>query len=131
MPLDGLITDFVTTIPTRGSWDVSNKTPRQRLEMLRDFLRTPTPNVAWDFTTIEVNPECGTAGCAMGWYEHLTGKEYVGCTGSLMDEFQMGKSSTRRIFLFEGYDDSCIITPIDIADAIDRYLTGEEQTNAV
>jgi len=131
MPLD-------FNIPARGSWDVMNKkTPRERLLMLRDFLRTPAPHRFWDFGNVEVNPECGTSGCAIGWYGYLTGREADDLYDMAMyetaiyedegpDEFGISIKQASRIFgtglgcsLHKRLGD---VTPTDVADAIDRYL---------
>ncbi len=118
-------------MPKRGSWDVSDKTPVERLIMLRDFLRTPVPNKHWDFSDIAVNPECGSAGCACGWYMYLTDK-YGSLdfgTSEMLDEFGMNTYEE-----FEGIFDNGLtlklsldsmsdVSPENVADAIDEHLT--------
>lgn len=125
MPFD---IDVKYTIPARGSWDVSNKTPRERLEMLRDFLRTDVPNVAWDFTCINVEPECGTAGCALGWYEYLVGTEKFRTMRFVQNaavEFGISDNEARWFFVYGPMPpnaDGSAVTPNDVANTIDRYL---------
>ena len=112
-----------STIPARGSWDVSDKSPRERLEMLRNFLRTPTPNVAWDYTlTCTVAPECGANGCAFGWYAYLKGEHYI---EDRIDEFGISEDADFDIFFTAGQAVGKIsgdVTPDDVANAIDHYL---------
>ena len=122
MPFD---IDVKYTIPARGSWDVSDKTPRERLIMLRDFLRTDAPNVAWSYCDVDVNPECGTAGCALGWYAWLTAKSAR--FGTAMADFGLTLRTTEKLFIEAGRYTSPVkpireVTPTDVADAIDRYL---------
>ncbi len=118
--------------PKKGSWDVSELTPRQRLEKLRDFLRTPVPNLAWDFGSIHVNQDCGTNGCACGWYSYLTDNEDTGEFGSqeMLDHFGFSSwSDFDRLFdaeLSERLNKKTEeVTPVEVADAIDEYLAEE------
>ncbi len=124
----------------KGSWDMKDKSPRERLMALRDFLRTDVPNICWNFGSIGVNPECGAAGCAVGWYAFLTGQESAasfydkeagiikGGVG-VNDEFQLSPSSFWYLFtsglgnkLGKPMSD---ISPSEVADAIDEYLENE------
>ena len=117
-------------MPKRGSWDVSDKTGVERLIMLRDFLRTPVPNKAWDFGSITVNPECGSAGCACGWYQYLTNKyeDLDFGTFEMLDEFDI-KTYEDFEDIFDnglshklGLESMSEVTPENVADAIDEYL---------
>ncbi len=114
----------------KGSWNMGDKSPRERLVALRDFLRTPTPNLAWNFGTITVDPDCGTAGCGIGWYCHLTGVEsavdFFDKESSYGVEFQMPEADFYNIFtlgLGKKTGKALVdIIPLEVADAIDVYL---------
>lgn len=109
---------FDFSMPPRGSVDVSKMTPRQRLEFLRDFLRTTTPTLAWDYRKVAVAPDCGTAGCALGWWEYLVGPE---------EDFEMPGNGF-KIFIHANRRRGITreeVTPSMVADDIDAYLQGE------
>lgn len=115
---------FDISIPAHGSVDTSKMTPRERLEMLRDFLRTPTPNAYWDYENVFVRPERGKAGCALGWYIHLTGDSFLGTHLS----FDLTPAEDDRLFVSAGKArgiDMSEVTPSMVADDIDKYLRGE------
>jgi len=115
---------FDITIPARGSWNLDALTPHQRLEKLRDFLRTPIASAYWDYRDIEVDPDCGTNGCAMGWYYYLANKSMD--WRGLKDDLGLDFDTFDNIFynadgmlkrLSPKY-----ITPEDVADLIDQHL---------
>lgn len=119
-------------LPKKGSWDVSDITPRQRLEKLRDFLRTPVPNMAWNFNMISVDPDCGTSGCACGWYGYLKGDDLyttIKSFGELKLRKELGIQSPEDFYnifsvglgtrLGKSLSE---VTPTDVADAIDEYI---------
>ncbi len=131
------IEDLVELAPTslKGSWDMTDKTPRERLMALRDFLRTDIPNTCWDFSKVTCDPGCGTAGCAIGWYAYLTGMEdavdfYAG-EGNAFEgtnqHFQMPYEPFVNTFsyglsnILKKVHIGCV-TPSEVADAIDEYL---------
>lgn len=111
---------FDFSIPARGSVDASKMTPRERLEFLRDFLRTPTPNVAWDYRGVAVAPECGTAGCALGWWQYLVGPE---------EDFDLEMPGNGfKVFIHANRSRGITreeVTPSMVADDIDAWLRGE------
>ena len=122
-----------------GSWDMTDKSPRERLEALRDFLRTDVPNTCWDFGSVSCNPECGAAGCAIGWYSYLIGDEEP---LSLFDQemyeddgnhqFRMSYISFVDTFSYGLRNRLCKqflkdVTPLEVADAIDEYLEKENR----
>ena len=118
---------FDFQIPARGFWDVADKTPRERLTMLRDFLLTSTPNVAWDYTTaFGLDPECGTGACALGWYAYLTDRP-IGFENS---EFRITDDTAIDFFFNTDLTGKSMseVTPTDVANAITQYLdkTGEQ-----
>lgn len=79
----------------------------------------------WDFGTILRREPCGTVGCAMGVAQLMWGKQIW-----LYREapFDMKRVDYDNIFT-EGliYGKGCAVTPLDVADAIDRYLAAQQE----
>jgi len=97
--------------------------PRERLERLGEWLYAGGPGKeAWDYS-FTMN-ECGTIGCAIGWYRKLTGY-----AGNGEPEFNI--TGTQRFDMFIGVGDSFEnksmkqITPQDVAKVIDMVLDGK------
>lgn len=104
--------------------------PRQRLERLRDWLANGGPGKdAWDYTNI-MN-DCGTIGCAIGWYDTL-----VGLPGTINESnskrasnaFGISGENVHKCFYYaetslnKFVDD---VTPQDVAKVIDMVLDGK------
>jgi hypothetical protein len=97
--------------------------PIQRLGFLSDFLRTPAAAEFWDFRSPFCDPGCGTAGCAIGWWDHITSRR---CFSSKYgDEFGVNNNAASAIFFKTatyGKAQMGSVTPTDVADAIDGLL---------
>lgn len=146
----GKKTGVVTFASLTGSVDHTKLTPRERLETLRDFLRGPTANLAWDFGNDEFPrtlrgadvpvDECGSAACALGWWGILTDREHLwsdlawpgsgnSCSREkrCQAEFGIDAVTAWKLFSFaERYTSHYPVRPRDVADLIDRVLDGEE-----
>ncbi len=115
MPFDA------TPLPTLDP-SVRDLPPRERLERLRDWLANGGPGkAAWDYS-YEMN-DCGTVGCALGWYESLTKH-----TGNCYSEFGISFGQTSTIFFRTSSTVGKImedVTPQDVATVIDMVIDGK------
>ena len=123
MPFDGKqVPDLKTFTPGHDG-----------LRQLSYLLRHPEfwlKRFTWDFTSV-LRPDgrCGTAGCALGiaqsvWNIVEGDNTFVSMRCDEYGElFGMTASDVNRIFFTEhGKPSLSDVTPIDVADAIDRYL---------
>tara|TARA_Y100000593_G_scaffold84757_1_gene160710 strand:- start:924 stop:1289 length:366 start_codon:yes stop_codon:yes gene_type:complete len=116
---------FDISIPEPASVNTADMTITERLEFLRDFLRTPTANLYWDYDNGHVDPECGTCGCAYGWYDYLS-QTFSGhiweldevLPNDVFDRLFEHAHIARGIHFKE-------VTPTMVADDIEAYLKGE------
>ncbi len=95
--------------------------PRQRLERLRDWLYAGGPGEeAWAYN--DWMNDCGTVGCAGGWYSVLTEAH--------ANRWEFGISENQRLSIFY-YAAHFVggsfrnVTPQDVAFVIDKVLRGE------
>jgi hypothetical protein len=122
---------------------------RQLSYLLRHPELWPNPDFEWDFHEVYVDrflekkvrigmfrhqivrERCGTKGCALG----LVVQMWPECCLAPIDDantlsidaaqrwFGMAHDDAKKIFSFNGYGDDENVTPIDVADAIDEYLS--------
>lgn len=98
-----------------------------RLTKLSRLLRTGEfpASFTWDFEKYKEKTDCGTVGCALGlahmiWpndFRSLTRVEFFGTTYETDTKLFFNTNN------FYGKLDAAV-TPVDVADAIDRYLAG-------
>ncbi len=125
MPFDA------TPLPTLDP-SVRDLPPRERLERLRDWLANGGPGMAhWDYG--QVMSDCGTVGCAGGWYFILVRGEtdaekvqeafYYGHL-----EFGLTVAQYDECFVYTGdHLDKAMrsVTPEDVATVIDMVIDGK------
>lgn len=117
--------DFMPTQPLLDP-SVRDLPPRQRLIRLRDWLYAGGPGeAAWYYPT-RMNL-CGTVGCAMGWYEHLTGEkrpdeDYLEVEFGISHEAAAQAFVHANAYLEKPWGE---VTPRDVANVIDLVLRGE------
>lgn len=119
----------------KGSVNPENMTPMERLIYLRDFLRSGIPDTLWNFTCPHINPECGTKGCALGWWDYLTNRRWVryettwyAVDNGSENPFAMTNEEHHRCFTYigpltAGTHLNRNASPAEVADEIDRMLT--------
>jgi hypothetical protein len=85
----------------------------------------------WDFSKILTHVPCGTVGCAMGIARRMWPRAIgSACSGSLARAFDLDETDMVDIFVGPSsrfYSRAALIdidglTPLDVADAIHRYL---------
>ena len=107
---------------------------REGLRRLAEVLRQKTPRFTWDFGTVYTEEECGSKGCAYGlarflWPHDIAVEEFgqSDFTRIMAEAFGLYIEDSRALFSSDrtyGKDYS-EVTPNDVADAIDRYLSGK------
>lgn len=106
-----------------------------RLRQLARDLRDRMPaNFAWDFAIVTRPHECGTAGCAVGLEMHLrpgfrtsVAFSHAGLwSEKIAPYFGLDQQTAGDLFFDAGtYGRSSMtrVKPLDVAEAIDRFLT--------
>ena len=116
------------------SFDYRVFTPRHDgLRKLAWVLRHPEvwpKGHTWNYNSTIVRHECGTFGCAMGvarlmWPAHINDADVV----EMGDKFEMLLCDAGAIFYEPPtYGKTAAeVTPLDVADAIDRYLAAQQE----
>jgi len=103
--------------------------PREKLALLEQMLWSEMPkNFRWNFAHIinELNDECGSSGCAVGLWIHVTGRSYVTNPNALRKEFALTLHEVDLIFYHRGPRGySSEIKPFMVADRIHNLLSGK------